>query len=312
MRAAIQQVRPLTWGSFSTRTNRRHTSRFFRGRKYRTKYTYDVFNRRIAKYVDADGDAAIDETTYYVNDGPRESRAGAGDHVLLTRDAAGATTHRYLHGPEVDQIFADEDASGDVLWPLTDNLGTVRDLADYDSSLDVTEIANHIAYDAFGNVTSETNAAVDHIFGYTGRERDAESGLQYNRARYYDPAVAKFVSDDPIGFEAGDANLSRYVQNYVTVMRDPSGLEEHLEIAAHTHELRDAISSLEQHLYEMRPQLEAMKRYQERYGVDNIERYEGQIKKYEGELAVLQEKLASKWHPTWVEPLIGQSQGQKT
>jgi RHS repeat-associated protein len=58
---------------------------------------------------------------------------------------------------------------------------------------------------------------------YTGRERDEETGLQYNRARYYDPTTGRFISEDPINFRAGDTNLSRYVLNSPTLLTDPSG-----------------------------------------------------------------------------------------
>lgn len=68
------------------------------------------------------------------------------------------------------------------------------------------------------------SGTVDHIFGYTGREHDAESHLQFNRARYYDAALGRWISEDPIGFAAGDANLSRYVGNGPTNATDPSGL----------------------------------------------------------------------------------------
>lgn len=44
-------------------------------------------------------------------------------------------------------------------------------------------------------------------------------------ARYYDAALGQFLSEDPIGFEAGDSNLRRYVGNGPTGARDPSGLE---------------------------------------------------------------------------------------
>ena len=70
---------------------------------------------------------------------------------------------------------------GDVLWPLADNLGSVRDIVESDGT-----VANHITYDGYGNVTSEYASSVEHIFGFTGRDRDEESDLQYNRARYYD------------------------------------------------------------------------------------------------------------------------------
>jgi len=50
-------------------------------------------------------------------------------------------------------------------------------------------------------------------FGFTGREHDAALNLYYYRARFYDPATGRFVSKDPLGYDAGDANLYRYVGN---------------------------------------------------------------------------------------------------
>ena len=60
--------------------------------------------------------------------------------------------------------------------------------------------------------------------GYTGREMDAED-LYYYRARYYDPNNQRFLSLDPIGFEAGDFNFYRYVGNDPVNFVDPSGLK---------------------------------------------------------------------------------------
>ena len=144
-----------------------------------------------------------------------------GDNILLAFDENGDLTNRYLHGPAVDQILADEQvtsltSAGDVLWPL--NLGSVRDIVDSTGAVE-----NHITYDSFGNVTSETDDTIDHIYAYTGRDRDEESDLQYNRARYYDANVGRWISEDPIGFAAGDSNLARYVGNEVTSAKDPSG-----------------------------------------------------------------------------------------
>jgi len=64
---------------------------------------------------------------------------------------------------------------------------------------------------------------VGNIFGFTGREFDSESHLYYYRARYYDPALGRFLSADPIGFGGGDSNFYRYVQNRAIVAKDPSG-----------------------------------------------------------------------------------------
>jgi len=182
-------------------------------------YVYDVLDQRIEK-----SDTPAIGPTYtqrYVYDG---------QHLAL-KFGANVLANRYLHGPVIDQILADERVSSlssasDVLWPLVDNLGTVRDLAEHDSGTGDTVIVNHISYDAFGGSRAETNAAVDHLFGYTGRDWDADADLQYNRARWYDPAVGRWLSEDPIGFKAGDANLSRYVGNQATGKTDPSGLIE--------------------------------------------------------------------------------------
>ena len=80
-------------------------------------------------------------------------------------------------------------------------------------------------YDTAGNSISDSHAeAVDTIFGYTGRALDESTGLQNNLYRWYDSAVGRWASEDPIGFAAGDANLNRYVGNESTGWVDPSGL----------------------------------------------------------------------------------------
>jgi len=61
-------------------------------------------------------------------------------------------------------------------------------------------------------------------YAYTGREWDAEAGLYYYRARWYDSKIGRFMSEDPIGFESGDVNLFRYVGNSPINRIDPSGL----------------------------------------------------------------------------------------
>jgi RHS repeat-associated protein len=64
------------------------------------------------------------------------------------------------------------------------------------------------------------------MYAWTGRELDAETGMQYNRARYYDSATGRWISLDPMGFDAGDSNLYRYVNNQPTDTIDPGGLFE--------------------------------------------------------------------------------------
>lgn len=59
---------------------------------------------------------------------------------------------------------------------------------------------------------------------YTGREWDAETGLYFNRARYYDPGLGRFVSSDPKGYAAG-LNLYTYTRNNPLSFRDPEGMD---------------------------------------------------------------------------------------
>ncbi len=59
--------------------------------------------------------------------------------------------------------------------------------------------------------------------GYTGREMDGETGLIYYRARYYDPKVGRFISEDPVRWRDGDANLYAYVKNNPVRFVDPTG-----------------------------------------------------------------------------------------
>jgi RHS repeat-associated protein len=61
-------------------------------------------------------------------------------------------------------------------------------------------------------------------FTWTGRWHDWMTGLQYNDNRWYNSETGRWMSEDPIGFAAGDANLYRYVGNMPTTLNDPNGL----------------------------------------------------------------------------------------
>jgi RHS repeat-associated protein len=95
----------------------------------------------------------------------------------------------------------------------------VRDLVD-NSGANV----KHIKYDSFGKVKSQSSS-IETRFGYTGKALDEDTGLQNNWHRWYDAAVGRWLSEDPIGFAAGDSNLYRYVGNNATNATDPNGLQ---------------------------------------------------------------------------------------
>ena len=74
----------------------------------------------------------------------------------------------------------------------------------------------------WGDAVADTGLVVRYHFA--GREYDGESGLYYMRARYYDPALGRWISEDPIGI-AGGLNVYAYAGNDPVNLTDPSGLD---------------------------------------------------------------------------------------
>lgn len=78
-------------------------------------------------------------------------------------------------------------------------------------------------YDVFGALRGGAGSGT---FGFTGEQYDAETGYTYLRARYYDPALGRFVSADSVQPNAPGTqgwNLYAYVANNATTWTDPSG-----------------------------------------------------------------------------------------
>ena len=175
-------------------------------------YRYDGLARRIEKDV-----AGV--ITRYVYD--RED-------ILLEYDGTNALLARYTHGPGFDEPLVmerDLDASGtfeaaERFVYHTDGSGSVTELTD-----STGVVARAYAYDAYGGIADEVGTLANP-YAYTGREFDAESGLYFYRARYYDAQAGRFLTEDPIGFAAGDVNLYRYVGNNPLNFIDPSGLHQ--------------------------------------------------------------------------------------
>ena len=206
-------------------------------------YVYDAFDRLVAETVTntppaGQGQPSVTQTAYVYD----------GSQVVLQFDAtyAGTTvgcglgvgdlSHRYLWG--ADQLLADEQppaggwgwdwldnhltGSGTTYWPLADNQGSVRDVAVRNPQSGTTLIADHLVYNSFGQLTSQTSAAVDFVFGYAGGMTDWTTGLQLNGKRWYDPGVGTWLSEDPSGL-GPDVNPYRYCGNSPTNGTDPSG-----------------------------------------------------------------------------------------
>jgi RHS repeat-associated protein len=171
-------------------------------------YTYDVFGDRL----EADDWATGGTTTI-------TRFAYDGQDVWADLTSGNALQTRYIRANQIDSLFARISAAGTAAWYLTDRLGSVRDLADNTGALQ-----DHIDFDGFGKILSESNSTFGDRFKFTGREWDPVDSLQYNRARYYDPATGRWTSQDPLGLKAGDSNLYRYLFNNAPNRLDPFGL----------------------------------------------------------------------------------------
>jgi RHS repeat-associated protein len=167
-------------------------------RKQTVRYKYDALGRRVAQYAGAKGQ------TKFTYDGP---------DVLL--DDFNGTLTKYINGLGIDNKLR-QTISSTASYFLADHLSSTNGLADSTGSLTSSTL-----YDSFGNAT---NPSFPTRYQFTGREQDPVTGLQYNRARWYDASIGRFISEDPIGFRGGDINLYGYVGNKPLRFRDPKGL----------------------------------------------------------------------------------------
>jgi RHS repeat-associated protein len=110
----------------------------------------------------------------------------------------------YLDG--VDQIFARDanpGANATLTYYLTDRLGSVRKLMNTSGA-----VVDTVTYaDSYGATPTDSAPSLGDRYKFTGREYDKDTKLQYNGARYYDPSIERWLSQDPIGFD--DSNLYR-------------------------------------------------------------------------------------------------------
>lgn len=163
-------------------------------------FGYDPFGRRIQK-------SSLAGSRIYVYDGA---------NMVLELDS-GNTVATYAQGAGIDQPLA-MSRSGVTAYYQADGLGSVTSLTNGSG----TSLATY-TYDSFGKKTASTGT-LRNPFQYTGREWDHETGLYYYRARYYDPTIGRFISEDSYRFKGG-INFYRYAANSPINFNDPLGLE---------------------------------------------------------------------------------------
>ncbi|WJI14309.1 hypothetical protein MWN52_11710 [Pseudoxanthomonas winnipegensis] len=159
-------------------------------------FGYDALDRRIAKTENG-------TTLSYLYDGS--------DAVQETQ---GTVVNPILTGIDIDERYARNESGGRTYF-LTDLIGSTRLLTDSSGA-----VVQRYDYDAYG-ATTQDNPGVTNPYQYTGREKD-QSGLYYYRARYYQPGIGRFISEDPIGLTAGP-NGYAYVEGNPIDQIDPFG-----------------------------------------------------------------------------------------
>jgi RHS repeat-associated protein len=165
-------------------------------------YRYDGLGRRVAR---TDGSGTV--IGQWVHDG---------DQLALEMDGAGNVTAAYSYLPGTDMPLT-VTRGGQRYFYLRDHLGSIRALVG-----STGQLVNQYRYDAWGQRVLASEGVLNNV-QFAAREIDQATDLYYNRARYYSPGLARFVSEDPIRL-AGGMNLYAYVGNDPVNFTDPSGL----------------------------------------------------------------------------------------
>jgi len=98
-----------------------------------------------------------------------------------------------------------------------DHLGTPQEISDANGN-----IVWAVSFKAYGNLAVAYENQIENNLRFQGQYFDSETGLHYNRFRYYDPSCGRFINQDPIGLAGGNNNYL-YVPN-PTGWVDPFGL----------------------------------------------------------------------------------------
>jgi len=180
-------------------------------------YLYDCLNR-ITEVKTKAGDI---QKNHYDAEGLRSQMEENGKlvsfiyadrEVITEEDEAGAHI-RYIRGHEL--LASDSERARTYYHYACDEMGSITDITDCHGT-----VLNHYAYDAFGNRTVEEET-VENRFGFAGEMMDAVTGQYYLRARFYNPVIARFLSEDT--YYGDGLNLYAYCHNNPVRYVDPSG-----------------------------------------------------------------------------------------
>jgi RHS repeat-associated protein len=167
-------------------------------------FTYDYQGQRVKKRV-----GTTNITTYVSSLYEYKEISGISAPIY--------TMHIFAGGRRV----ASKTGTEGWVYQHSDHLGSLRVATGPAGNIRQTD-----EYDPFGKTAKETSTASISPYKFTGQEEDAETGLYYYGARYYDPALGRFISADTIVQAPGDPqtlNRYSYCRNNPVLFTDPSG-----------------------------------------------------------------------------------------
>jgi RHS repeat-associated protein len=180
--------------------------------------------------------SAAGVTYTYDGDGKRVEKSngklywyGTQNDALMETDLSGNLTNQYVFFG--GRRIARSDASGNIVYYMSDHLGTSRVLTNATGG-----ILDRSDFYPFGGerVLSSTTG---NTYKFSGKERDFESNLDNFGARYDSSSIGRFMSPDPGGFSPGDPqswNRYTYVLNNPLTYIDPDGAQPQQMQAVHT------------------------------------------------------------------------------
>ena len=178
-----------------------------------TEYEYDDSGTRVTQTVTPPGSATPTITKYLY-----DPQNHTGHAQILEEVVDAVLTKAFTIGHDV---ISQADQTNGVLHLLYDGHGSTRAVTDA-----LAAVLERYAFDAYGNALGFTTGAALTALLYSGELTDATTGLQYLRARYYDPAIGRFNRLDPFaGLSSVPLSFHRYGYAFSSpiILTDPSG-----------------------------------------------------------------------------------------